>query len=580
MFKPNKRHLQPLLISNVNDLSERHRKILENSWAATFHLEIFCRLKEEPFADLFVDFPSRPNVPVNWLVTLEILKSANGWSDEELYEHFLFDLQVRYALGLHDLHEGYFDLRTLYYFRERLSRYNLEHGVNLLNQAFEDITDQQLKSLKIKTGMQRMDSTQIASNIMGMSRLQLLVEALQRVYRILSEADQKHYGEVFAPYLLEHSGQYVYRIKGKGETEDHLRRIGEVICHLLDELKADYAQKPTYQVLQRFFDDNFRLEAAEVQSKTNEELESGCLQSVDDLEATYRKKGQNKYKGYVANLTETCDPENELQLITKVQVAPNNVDDIHLLVDALPDLRERTELDTLHTDGGFAGPTADPVLQEHEVEQIQSGIRGREPDPRKLYLADFEIGQDENGAPVQITCPQGQAVAVKLSRQKKGYLADFDPHICQTCPFYVEGQCPARPGKYHPTHRLTFPPQQVAVSQRRRRARVKKQEAKNHRAAIEGTVHQVKHPFPAGKLPVRGLFRVACMVVSSAAMANVRRIHRYKLQKQKEENGRNEAKQGGKEAQGRNGFPFSVFPVSFLASFRRAFALSMLCFGC
>ena len=396
MFKPNKRHLQPLLISNINDLPERHRKILDKSWANTFYHELFCRLKEEPFSVLFADCPSRPNIPINWLVALEILKSAYGWSDEELYEHFLFDLQVRYALGLHDLHEGYFDLRTLYYFRERLSRYNLEHGINLLNQAFEDITDQQLKALKIKTGTQRMDSTQIASNIMDMSRLQLLVEALQRVYRTLSEADQKRYDEIFAPFLLEHSGQYVYRIKGQKEKEEHLQHIGEVIYRLLAELKADYAHEPIYQVLQRLFVDNFRLQADEIQAKTNEELESGNLQSVDDLEATYRKKGQKKYKGYVANLTETCDPENELQLITKVQVAPNNVDDIHLLVDAVPDLKERTELDTLHTDGAFAGPTADPILQEHEVEQIQSGIRGRESNPRKLYLADFEIGQDEN----------------------------------------------------------------------------------------------------------------------------------------------------------------------------------------
>jgi hypothetical protein len=580
MYKQNKRHLQPLMISNINDLSENLRKRLKSSWADTFYHEFFCRLKEDPFAVLFVDYPSRPNVPVNWLVALETLKSAFGWSDEELYDHFLFDLQVRYALGLHDLHEGYFDLRTLYYFRERLSRYNLEHGINLLAQAFEDITDQQLTTLKVKTGIQRMDSTQIASNIMDMSRLQLLVEALQRVHRMLSEADQQRYGEVFAPYLQGHSGQFVYRIKGKGKSEEYLQRIGEVIFHLLDELKADYAQEPTYQVLQRFFDDNFHLEAAEVQRKTNEELESGCLQSVDDLEATYRKKGQKKYRGYVANLTETCDPENELQLITKVQVAPNNVDDVDLLVEALPDLKERTELDILHTDGAFAGPTADPVLQKHGVEQIQSGIRGREPNPRKLNLADFEVRQNESGAPVQITCPQGQTVAVQQSRQKKGYRADFDPQICQTCQFYVEGRCPARPGKKRPTHRMTFPPSQVAVAQRRRRARANKQEARNHRAAIEGTVHQVKHPFPAGKLPVRGLFRITSMMVGSAAMANVRRIHHYLVEKQKDENRENGAKQGGKGDQDRQGFSFSVYSVLFLSSLKKAFSLSELCFGC
>lgn len=162
MYKPNKRHLQPLLISNVNDLPEKRRKRLEDSWAGVFYRHFFSRLNEEPFAVLYADCPSRPNVPVNWLVALEVLKAGYGWSDEELYDHFNFDFQVRYALGLHDFHEGDFGLRTLYYFRERLSRYNLQHGTNLLVKAFEQITDQQLVAFAVKTGMQRMDSTQIA----------------------------------------------------------------------------------------------------------------------------------------------------------------------------------------------------------------------------------------------------------------------------------------------------------------------------------------------------------------------------------------------------------------------------------
>ena len=61
----------------------------------------------------------------------------------------------------------------------------------------------------------------------------------------------------------------------------------------------------------------------------------------------------------MANVTETCDPENELQLITKVQVASNTVEDVKLMKEALPDLKERTELDTLYTDGGYGSPNAD-----------------------------------------------------------------------------------------------------------------------------------------------------------------------------------------------------------------------------
>ena len=549
MYKANKRHLQPLLISNVNDLPEKKRKRLANSWAEDFYSDFFSRIHEDAFAVLYVDHPSRPNVPINWLIGLETLKSGFGWSDEELYDHFCFDLQVRYALGIHDLNASDFDLRTLYYFRERLSRYNLAHGVNLLTQAFEQITDQQVTALQVKTGKQRMDSTQIASNVLGMSRLQLLVEAVQRMHRTLSEADQQRHGETFAPYLQGHSGQYVYRIKGKEAAQTHLQQIGEVIYLLLEELQAGYAQEPAYQVLARFFADNFRLEAQAVCPKANQELAADSLQSVDDLEATYRRKGSRDYKGYVANLSETCDPENAVQLITKVQVAPNNTNDNTLLLEALPNLKARTGLETLYTDGPYAGPEVDPALQQHQVEQIQTGINGKTLDPGKLYLVDFEIEQNEQGVPTRITCPRGQSVPVRLSSRQRSYQADFDPSLCLTCPFQLEGRCPARSGKKRPSFRLTFLLSQIAVAKRRRRMRLSKQAGKNHRAAIEGTIREVKHPFPAGKLPVRGLFRMTCVTVGSAAMTNVRRIHHYWEEKRKEERRKMAADRGEKAAQ-------------------------------
>ena len=90
-----------------------------------FYRETFCRLDERPFGVLYAEFPSRPNISVNVLVGLESLKADFGWSDEELYDAFTYDMQVRYALGYHQLGEGDFDLRSLYYFRERVSRYML-----------------------------------------------------------------------------------------------------------------------------------------------------------------------------------------------------------------------------------------------------------------------------------------------------------------------------------------------------------------------------------------------------------------------------------------------------------------------
>jgi hypothetical protein len=102
-----------------------------------------------------------------------------------------------------------------------------------------------------------------------------------------------------------------------------------------------------------------------------------------------------------------------LQLITKTQTAANRTEDTDLLVEALPNLKERTDRETLYTDGGYGNPDADQTLQDNRVKQIQTAIRGRNPSTEKLNLADFEIKQTQSGTPTQIICPEQQNVAVQ-----------------------------------------------------------------------------------------------------------------------------------------------------------------------
>ncbi|HEX7556698.1 MAG TPA: transposase [Leptolinea sp.] len=490
-------------------------------------------MDEKPFAVLYSNVPSRPNVPVNVLVGLEYLKAGNGWTDQEMHEAFRFNMQVRYALGYDEFEAGNFELRTLYNFRERLSRYMQETGINLLEKAFEQVTDQQITAYQLKTGKQRMDSTQVASNIREVGRLQLLVEVLQRVYRMFNKEDQGHYAEAFAPYIQGHAGQYVYHLKGQ-DTSEHLQRIGELMQRLLVELQPSYDQKPVYQMFERVFGEHFRVEERGLKVKIDKELSASSLQSPDDWEATYRNKNNKSFRGYVANLTETCDPENDLQLVTKVQVASNHTEDAELLVEALPDLKKRTDLDTLYTDGGFGSPAADKTLQDYQVEQIQTAIRGRIPSSEKLNLSDFTIKRTENKKPTQITCPQGQTVAVHSSSQKKAFVGHFEDEVCQACPLLQK--CPVQRGKKDLRFHLRFNQNQLNMSERRQRSQIHLEEGRNLRAAIEATVRQVKHPFPASKLPVRGKLRVTCMVIGSAMTTNVRRIQRYLEAKIKLEN--------------------------------------------
>ena len=526
MFRKNTTHQQPALISAIQDLPQNQRERLEQSWAGTFYREFFSRIDEEIFSVLYSEQPSRPNVAVNVLVGLEAMKSGFGWSDEELYEAFLYNLQVRYALGYDRLGEGEFDLRTLYYFRQRLSEYNLKQGVNLLEQAFEGITDQQMVKLKIHTGMQRMDSTHIASNIVDASRLHLLVEGVQRLHRILTREEQERLSEWFAPYLKETAGHYAYRIKGKEATQAHLEKAGQTLLVLLTELKPNYAKYDVYAVVERLFYEHFRISQGGVCTKANKELPAGSLQSLDDLEATYRTKGTKHYKGYVANVTETCDPENELQLITKIQVDSNNVADSHLLQEALPNLKQRTQLETLHTDGAYPSPANDEELPKQGVQLIQTGIRGNKPDPNRFNLTDFQFEQNPQGHPTCVTCPNGQSALVTRGKTS-GWFARFPAEACSVCPFQLNQRCRARPQLRDPRYFIDFTLQEFRIAQRRKDYLTQKQNEHNLRAAVEATVRSLKHAFPASKLPVRGKFRMTCMMLSSAILVNVRRIWKY-----------------------------------------------------
>src|SRR4030042_1167182 len=526
IIKKNKRHLQPPLISEVSQLPEGQVLRLERSWAGVFYREVFSRLDESAFSCLYSDLPSRPNIPVNVLVGLEFMKAGFGWSDEELYDEFLFNVQVRYALGYHELGVGEFDLRTLYYFRQRLSQYMQKEGVNLLEQAFEKITDEQLAKFQLKTGKQRMDSTQIASNIRQHGRLQLLVEVLQRIPRMLSESDQIRYAELLQPFLQGHPGWYVYQMK-QAEFPEHIRRVGLVMYKLLTDLKSNYAQCKEFQVLERVFGEHYRLEPSGVVPKAQKELGACSLQSPDDWEATIRQVGPGLRQGYAANIAETCDPRNPFQLITKIQVAANSMDDSKFLLQALPDLAQRTDLDTLYTDGGYGSPDVDLALTDKGITLLQTGIRGRKLQRERLSFHHFILDVDQSGHPVHVPCPHAPTAPVELGSQKKGYVTRFSVTICEACPFHQAKQCPTRFRKRKQFYGLYFLTWKMMVSMRRRRNQALLEPNQNPPAAVEATVRAIKLPFPRGKLPVRGKFRIFYMMIGSAAINNMRQIQRY-----------------------------------------------------
>jgi hypothetical protein len=394
------------------------------------------------------------------------------------------------------------------------------------------------------------------------------------VHRMLDETDQQRYAEKFEPYLKGSSGQYIYHLKGE-DIAEHLRRVGELMQRLVEELASRYGEESTYRVLQRVFQEHFIVAESALRPKEGQELSANSMQSPDDWEATYRQKRGAKHRGYVVNVTETCNPENDLQLIVKVQTEPNNTDDAAMLDEVLPALKERTDVEQMHTDGGYNSPKVDETMREQRVEQVQSAIRGRKPAAEKLGLDDFDWETDDDGQPQNVTCPHEQSVAVEAGRKQDRYCACFDASACETCPLC--DQCLTSPLKRTPERTplvpgakrkgMRFSQQEVDLALRRQRSADARASGQNLRAAVEATVRSVKHPFGNGKVPVRGKPRVSMVVIGSAAMSNVRRIHRY-LVEQKEAKKTEKTAQKGTESDQQS--PGVSLVASFLVQLRNS----------
>ena len=87
---------------------------------------------------------------------------------------------------------------------------------------------------------------------------------------------------------------------------------------------------------------------------------------------------------------------------------------------------------------------------------------------------------------------------------------------------------------------MYFSRPELQLALRRQRSVQAKATGCNLRAAVEATVGALKRPFSNDKLPVRGLFRVNSMLIGSALMVNLRRIHRHQTAKHHQK----ESKQG------------------------------------
>lgn len=512
MFKENNKHLQTDIFGLFNTLPERMKKKIEKSEEHTFYKLIFCNIKEDIFSVLYSDTKSRPNAPINAMVASLILMHRYKWSYEELFKHIQFNILTKVALGVDSIENMPFCPATLFNFQNRLSKHFSETGEILLEKVFDHLTEKQLKALKIKTHIQRTDSLAASSNIRNYTRLQLLVELLIRIWRILTDEDKKRLKEQFDPYVTKTSDQYIYSLQAS-DIPHEIEKISKLYYWIDQNLKPSYGDCEIFKTFERVYLEQFTVTQEKVEIKPAEQISSSSVQSPDDLDATYRNKDGKEIRGQSINIVETAHPENPANLITDVSVNPANKDDSKVLQERLDTLKEKTpELEELHFDGAYGSTENDRKCEQHRITPVQTAVRGPKP---ALEMKIEKVAEKE----YTVSCPQ-QTVTSKPTRKRNK--ATFDLTLCKSCS--LRNKCPTIESKKHRAFYFTH---DYYLSKKRQKIIESIPiERRKLRSNIEATVNEFVHKMPNRKLKVRGAFKTSIFAFTVALSINFGRIYR------------------------------------------------------
>ena len=513
MFRRNIRHKQGNIFGFKNTLPTKLQKELYTSEEYKFYEIIFSNIREEDFACLYSEVDSRPNAPVNAMVSAIILMQRNNWTYRELFKEISFNLLTKTALGMNGIDELPFCMATIFYFQNKLSEHYNKTGENLLEKVFDNLTAKQIKELKIKTNIQRTDSLLAGSNIRNYSRLQLLVEVLQRLYRELKERDKGRFKKELEPYIGQTSEKHIYDIKAT-DIPHQIETIGEIYHRLYVKLKVNYSNDPVFQIFERVYREQFKIVENKVIVRPKEEVRSNSLQSPDDVEATYRNKNGRVSKGQSINVVETVNTENPIELVTDVSVQANNIDDSEVLNRRIEIIKEKTpSISELHFDGAYGSNENDKEFEKLEITPVQTGVRGPIPS------VEIKIDETKSGR-YKVSCPEQSALS---GRSRKRYKVKFKMKICAGCS--LSSECTTIKQKHSRVYYFTR--EDYLKKKRINSINNIPEDRKKFRSNVEATISEFSRKMHNKKLKVRGFFKTTIFAFTMAISINFGRIFRY-----------------------------------------------------
>ncbi len=486
-------------------LTKRTRQALLEGWQGVFRHVILSLMPVDVVGGAFHPELGRPTKELYSMAGLMVLKEFRGWTKEETLNAYRFHLDVHYALNLsptsHEL-----AVRTL----ERYEKIFIEN--DLAAWVMHEVTTRLVADCGLKVDQQRLDSTHIFSNMASFGRTRMMGVTIKRFLTQVRRHDPQGYAALAEALRAryEPSTHKLFGDVAKDEKSRSLLRtqVAEDMYALVQRFANEerHTGRGTYKMLVQVFYE--QCEVVEEKVTVKKKPGGNVVQNPSDPDATY---DGHKGSGYQVQIAETCNPENEVQLITSALPQTAAVSDMVSLSPVLDDLEEHELLpESLLADAGYGSDDNTQDAERRGVELVSPTKEGatellapvkeksREQDDA-LTVDDFAIDEETEAV---TCCPAGFKPESCTHDSQTGKTVTFMPATaCHSCDF--SGACPIE--KVKGQYRLVHTPKDRRLAQRRREEKTAVfRERYQLRAGIEGTNSGIKRRVGLARLRVRG----------------------------------------------------------------------------
>lgn len=536
MYRPTSRQ-RPLLDAS-HDLAPEARERLSRTWSGAFQTQVLPLLlaNEERFAALYCADNGRPNWSIALRLGLCLLQEMLDLTDQEVLDAFAFDVRFQFALDVSPAN-AYLSRRSFVDFRSRMVRKDPE--MKQLRKLFDVITAEIIADLKLSVAAQRLDSTQVVSNIRTRGRVDLFGKTLRHFLRDLARSRPEDSAQLPGG-LLEWSTRDEDASFGRGRAATALQQLAEWAVELVRRFakNEDVSSWESWNLLSRLVSEHCIItdpgggggesppedrdakphEPVLVEVRAKPVNSGSSLQTPFDPDATYGHKGL----GYCVQIAETTH-NDATEIITDFAVQPAANNDWGEAAPVLDRLAERgLEPEVLAADAGYPHVPALVDAARRGVELLAPVSSGTLPDD---FVGRDQFEFDDEGNAVR--CPAGHAPVRHGYRKQAGgrertLHAYFDRAKCEACPLF--GRCAAR-GRSGRTLWV-----EVTEGLRLRDEAIARQRTDptwwaryRIRSGIEATNSELKRRHGLGRLRVRRAPRVRLAVTMKMAACNTKR---------------------------------------------------------